>query len=121
MAERRVGPGTPGAAGRISKKQATKAPGKPHAVGVKAKSTKSRSLTDYAKAHGCFLCSLDERVEIEAARAAGIETKMIARWLIEDCGYDEQVILKARGGMGHHFASHAQSTALLSLTGRRKS
>jgi len=118
MAKRRVGPGTSGAAGRIPKKQATKAPGKPHAVGVKAK---SRSLTDYAKAHGCFLCSLDERVEIEAARAAGIETKMIARWLIEDCGYDEQVILKARGGMGHHFASHAQSTALLSLTGRRKS
>ncbi len=79
---------------------------------------KRRPLSEYAKAHGCFLCGIPEREEVEASRASGIETKMVARWLIEDCGYDEQVILKARGSMGHHFANHSKTTALLSL--RRK-
>lgn len=79
-----------------------------------------RSLAQFAKAHGCFLCFIPQRVEIEKAKAAGTETKTIVRWLIEDCGYNAETVVKARNGMASHFLLHSKATAIAAAGGKRR-
>jgi len=74
-----------------------------------AKNEKRRSLKEFLKANGCFLCFIPERAEVEEAKKEGAETRQIVSWLIEDCHYSEEVVVKARGSMGHHFFAHARS------------
>lgn len=84
-------------------------------MGVKPK-VKRRSLKEFLAANGCFLCYIPERKEVEDAKSGVLtgkpaETKEIVKWLIEDCGYNQEVVLQARNSMGHHFFNHSLRTA----------
>ena len=54
----------------------------------------------------CFLCAIEERDEVEKAKQAGVETKHIVAWLIEEKGYSEDEVKIAQPKMGHHFSVH---------------
>lgn len=69
---------------------------------------KRRSLAEYIKAHGCFLCYIPERAEIEEAKNRGEETNDIVNWLIDECGYNEDTVRSNRTRMAYHFYSHVR-------------
>jgi hypothetical protein len=73
----------------------------------KTLSKSGRTLAEYRKAHGCFLCYIPQREEIEKARADGADIKDIVGWLVEDCGYSREEVQKARHVMPYHFTNHA--------------
>lgn len=52
------------------------------------------SLADFAAATGrlrqkCWLCTIPEREEVEAARRNGVFVSTIVEWLREACGYGD--------------------------------
>lgn len=68
------------------------------------------SLADFAKTEPpkppgmpCWACHIPERDEIDEARRAGVQIKVIRRWLIEHCGYSEDVATKSK--LDKHFST----------------
>ncbi len=76
-----------------------------------------RSLSDVVEeereASGCMLCSIPERAEIEKERrTGGAEVRHIVQYLIKDCGYPEDKVMKQKGSkMSNHFIHHMEKTS----------
>ncbi len=67
-----------------------------------------KSLAEYSKSHPtnqggriCWACTIPQTQEINEARRSGVSLAVIRQWLLDECGYDEDVA--THGRMHGHF------------------
>ena len=63
-------------------------------------------IFDKKKATECFICNLDEKDEIDKARASGAKLNDVADWLVSECGHDRKFIKLKMKQMSTHLNNH---------------
>lgn len=76
---------------------------------TKHKRSLAAVVKEEREASQCMLCVIPERLEVEAERRNGAEIRHIVQWLVKDCGYPEEEVLKQRTSrMTKHFLFHME-------------